>query len=59
MLMELWSLMDTPVEERKKFDQIICLVSSTADEVVSPGSLAVDVIEQVSLFSLRYFCWSR
>ncbi|KAH6819134.1 microtubule-associated protein 65-5 [Perilla frutescens var. frutescens] len=48
-LMELWSLMDAPVEERKRFDHVMCLITSTVDEVVSPGSLSIDVIEQTEV----------
>lgn len=44
--------MHTPGEERKRFDHVMCLITSTADEVVSPGSLSVDVIEQVCPFLL-------
>ncbi|XP_042065049.1 65-kDa microtubule-associated protein 5 [Salvia splendens] len=48
-LMELWSLMDTPVEEQNKFNHVTHLITLTVDEVVSPGSLSVDVIEQAEV----------
>ncbi|PIN14063.1 hypothetical protein CDL12_13300 [Handroanthus impetiginosus] len=48
-LIELWNLMDMPVEEQTRFDYVTRLISSTADEVLSPGSLSVDVIEQTEV----------
>ncbi|CAH9113792.1 unnamed protein product [Cuscuta epithymum] len=44
-LLELWNLMDTPIEEQQKFNHVICLISSSADEVMNQGSLAIEVIE--------------
>ncbi|KAK6119185.1 hypothetical protein DH2020_047079 [Rehmannia glutinosa] len=48
-LVELWSLMDMPVEEQTRFDHVTRLITTTADEVLSPGSLSVDVIEQTEV----------
>ncbi|PSS24380.1 Microtubule-associated protein [Actinidia chinensis var. chinensis] len=48
-LMELWSLMDTSVEEQKRFDHVTCLISSSVDEVLKQGCLALDVIEQTEV----------
>ncbi|CAI9769496.1 unnamed protein product [Fraxinus pennsylvanica] len=45
-LIELWNLMDTPIEEQKRFDHVTCLITSTVDEVVSQECLSVNVIEQ-------------
>ena len=47
--------MDTPVEEQNKFNHVTHLITLTADEVVSPGSLSVDVIEQVCPFHFPKF----
>ncbi|XP_019151778.1 PREDICTED: 65-kDa microtubule-associated protein 5 [Ipomoea nil] len=44
-LKELWNLMDTPIKEQQRFDHVICLISSSVDEVLSQGSLAIEVIE--------------
>ncbi|VFQ92110.1 unnamed protein product [Cuscuta campestris] len=44
-LLELWNLMDTPIEEQQRFKHVICLNSSSVDEVLSKGSLAIEVIE--------------
>ena len=41
--------MDTPVDERKRFDHVTSLISSSVDEVSRQGCLALDIIEQVML----------
>ncbi|XP_057977582.1 65-kDa microtubule-associated protein 5 isoform X2 [Malania oleifera] len=48
-LIELWNLMDTPVVEQKKFDNVTCLISSSVDEVSTRGCLALDVVEQTEV----------
>ncbi|XP_078446992.1 microtubule-associated protein 65-5 isoform X2 [Wolffia australiana] len=45
-IVELWHLMETPVEEQKKFDFVTRFISQSADEIVEQGCLSVDVIEQ-------------
>lgn len=51
--------MDAPADERKRFDHVACLMSSSVDEVSGKGCLALDIIEQVVplIFSicLTYF----
>nr|GMD83523.1 65-kDa microtubule-associated protein 5 [Ipomoea batatas] len=42
--LQLWFL-DTSIEEQQRFDNVICLISSSVDEVLSQGSLANEVIE--------------
>lgn len=46
-LIDLWNLMDTPLEERRLFDHVTCNISASVDEVTVPGALALDLIEQV------------
>ncbi|CAK9145945.1 unnamed protein product [Ilex paraguariensis] len=48
-LVELWNLMDTPHGERKRFDHVTCLISSSVDKVSRQGSLAMDAIEQTEV----------
>ncbi|EYU26921.1 hypothetical protein ABFS82_02G107900 [Erythranthe guttata] len=48
-LLELWSLMDMPIEEQTRFHHVTRLIGSTAGEVLIPGSLSVDVIEQTEV----------
>lgn len=49
-LIELWNLMDTPIEEQKRFDHVTHLITSTVDDVVRQECLSVKVIEQVIIF---------
>lgn len=46
-LVELWRVMEMPIEEQIRFDPVTRLITSTFGEVQGPGSLSVDVIEQV------------
>ncbi|KAL6493811.1 hypothetical protein OROGR_031720 [Orobanche gracilis] len=48
-LVELWNLMDMLLDERKRFDHVTRLITCSADEVLSPGSLSVDIIEQAEV----------
>ncbi|XXG50578.1 hypothetical protein AAC387_Pa02g4563 [Persea americana] len=48
-LIELWSLMDMPLDEQKRFDRVTCLISAPVDEVSGQGYLALDVIEQTEI----------
>ncbi|KAI3995601.1 hypothetical protein MKX01_023346 [Papaver californicum] len=48
-LVELWNLMDTPVDEQKVFHHVTCLICSSTDEISSQGCLALDVIEKTEL----------
>ncbi|KAF2323714.1 hypothetical protein GH714_036690 [Hevea brasiliensis] len=49
MLIELWNLMDTPIEEQRRWDHITTLISSSVDEVSRQGCLALEVIEQTEV----------
>ncbi|XP_010252611.1 PREDICTED: 65-kDa microtubule-associated protein 1 [Nelumbo nucifera] len=48
-LSDLWNLMDTPNEERSLFDHVTCNISASVDEVIVPGALALDLIEQAEV----------
>ncbi|KAJ1380413.1 Microtubule associated protein [Sesbania bispinosa] len=48
-LIDLWNLMDTPQEERILFDHVTCNISASVDEVIVPGALALDLIEQAEV----------
>ncbi|CAJ1964035.1 unnamed protein product [Sphenostylis stenocarpa] len=48
-LIDLWNLMDTPIEERRLFDYVTCNISASGDEVSVPGALALDLIEQAEV----------
>ncbi|KAK9156591.1 hypothetical protein Scep_003165 [Stephania cephalantha] len=48
-LIELWNLLDTPADERKRFDHVTTLISAPVNEVTKRGSLALDIIEQTEV----------
>lgn len=52
ILIDMWNLMDAPIDERKRFEHATSLISSLADEVSGQGCLAIEVLEQVCLFYL-------
>ncbi|KAM3281454.1 65-kDa microtubule-associated protein 6 [Capsicum chacoense] len=47
-LFELWSLMDTTREERRKLPRIISVLDISESKVVEPGALTLEVIQQLS-----------
>ncbi|KAJ1382243.1 Microtubule associated protein, partial [Sesbania bispinosa] len=48
-LVELWDLMETPIDEKKAFSHVTRLISASVDEVSTQGCLSADVIEQVEV----------
>lgn len=48
-LIELWSLMDTPLHEQKCFDHVTSLISVSPNTVMPQGCLAHDLIEKVEV----------
>ncbi|KAG6579651.1 65-kDa microtubule-associated protein 3, partial [Cucurbita argyrosperma subsp. sororia] len=46
-LLELWNLMDTPMEEQQLFQNVTCNIAASEDEVNEPNSLSVDSINSV------------
>ncbi|CAI9755248.1 unnamed protein product [Fraxinus pennsylvanica] len=48
LLFNLWNLMDVANEEKAKFLMITLILGSTESAVVEPGSLSMEIIEQVS-----------
>ncbi|XP_022966946.1 65-kDa microtubule-associated protein 5 [Cucurbita maxima] len=48
-LTDLWNLMDAPADERRRFDHVTRLMSSSVDEVSGKGCLGLDIIEQVEV----------
>ncbi|KAK1287397.1 65-kDa microtubule-associated protein 6 [Acorus calamus] len=46
-LFELWSLMDTPEKERRCSEKIASVLGSPEQEIIHPGVLSLDIIEQV------------
>ncbi|KAM1251702.1 hypothetical protein ACFX13_040629 [Malus domestica] len=48
-LIELWNLIETPIDEQKRFDHVTSIISSSVDEVSRQGCLSLDVIEQTEV----------
>ncbi|KAG5409225.1 hypothetical protein IGI04_005544, partial [Brassica rapa subsp. trilocularis] len=48
-LIDLWNLMDTPDEERDLFNHVTRNISSSVDDVTTPGALARDLIKQAEV----------
>ncbi|CAK8561153.1 unnamed protein product [Lathyrus sativus] len=48
-LVELWELMEMPIDEQKAFSHVTRLISASVDEVSIRGCLSADVIKQVEV----------
>lgn len=48
-LIELWNLMDTPVDEQRCFDHVTSLIKVSQNTVMPHGCLAHDLIEKVEI----------
>ncbi|KAK6121717.1 hypothetical protein DH2020_044527 [Rehmannia glutinosa] len=46
-LLELWNLMDTPIEEQQIFQKVTCKLAASEDEITEPDMLSVDYIDYV------------
>jgi hypothetical protein len=53
-MIELWSLMDTPMEEQQMYEHVTCNIAASEDEITAPSSLSLETIEQVKLFSYLF-----
>lgn len=47
-MLELWNLMDTPVEEQQMFQNVTCNIAASEQEIVEPNILSVEFISYVS-----------
>lgn len=43
-MLELWNLMDTPVEEQQMFQNVTCNIAASEHEITEPNSLSLDFI---------------
>lgn len=48
-LTNLWNLMGTPYEDRRTFSHLSSLLSVSQTDVLEPGSLTINIIQQVCL----------
>jgi protein regulator of cytokinesis 1 len=46
--------METPLEEQQQFEHITCNIEVTEEDITVPGSLALDIIDQVNMNSLLF-----
>lgn len=46
-MLELWNLMDTPVEEQQLFQNVTCNVAASEHEITEPNTLSVEFINYV------------
>lgn len=51
-MVELWTLMDTPVEEQQMFQNVTRTIAAAEDEIAEPNSLSLDTINYVLIFSI-------
>ena len=47
-MLELWNLMDTPIEEQQMFQTVTCNIAASEHEITEPNTLSVDFINCVS-----------
>lgn len=47
-LLELWNLMDTPIEEQQIFQKVTCKLAASEDEITEPDILSIDYINYVA-----------
>lgn len=47
-MLELWNLMDTPVEEQQMFQNVTCNIAASEHELKEPDMLSEDSINYVS-----------
>ncbi|KAL2540094.1 65-kDa microtubule-associated protein 3 [Abeliophyllum distichum] len=43
-LLQLWNLMDTPIEEQQVFQKVTCNVAASENEIMEPNMLSLDII---------------
>ncbi|KAF6152232.1 hypothetical protein GIB67_005886 [Kingdonia uniflora] len=48
-MLELWNLMDTPIEEQQIFQNVMCNIAASEHEITYPNTLSVDFIDYVRL----------
>ncbi|KAJ4851236.1 hypothetical protein Tsubulata_046661 [Turnera subulata] len=46
-MLELWNLMDTPIEEQQEFQNVTCNIAASEHEITEPNTLSVDFINYV------------
>uniref|UniRef100_A0A0E0JMK1 Microtubule-associated protein MAP65-1a n=1 Tax=Oryza punctata TaxID=4537 RepID=A0A0E0JMK1_ORYPU len=52
-MLELWNLMDTPLEEQQMFQNITCNIAASEQEITEPNTLSTDFLNYVESEVLR------
>jgi hypothetical protein len=52
-MLELWNLMDTPLEEQQMFQNVTCNIAASEHEITEPNTLSTDFLSYVSLLFFR------
>ncbi|XP_040246772.1 65-kDa microtubule-associated protein 3 isoform X1 [Aegilops tauschii subsp. strangulata] len=52
-MLELWNLMDTPIEEQQSFQNITCNIAASEPEITEANALSIDVMNFVEAEVLR------
>jgi len=47
-MLELWNLMDTPLEEQQMFQNVTCNIAASEHEITEPNTLSIDFLSYVS-----------
>jgi hypothetical protein len=47
-MLELWNLMDTPIEEQQVFQNVTCNIAASEHEITEPNTLSIDFLSYVS-----------
>lgn len=55
-LLELWNLMDTPLEEQQGFQKVTCKLAASEDEITETDMLSLDYINYVSQMP-HFYSW--
>ncbi|XWS61043.1 hypothetical protein CRYUN_Cryun07bG0091800 [Craigia yunnanensis] len=56
-MLELWNLMDTPIEEQQMFQNVTCNIAASEHEITDPNTLSVDFINYVEAEVSRLEEW--
>jgi Ase1/PRC1/MAP65 family protein len=52
-MLELWNLMDTPLEEQQVFQNVTSNIAASEHEITEPNTLSIDFLSYVSPLSGR------
>jgi Ase1/PRC1/MAP65 family protein len=47
-MLELWNLMDTPLEEQQMFQNVTSNIAASEHEITEPNTLSIDFLNYVS-----------